>query len=184
MINEISKNDVIDIINGYAVINNKKILFSERSIIDDTLYMIIPLDFKQMQSEIAISMFSDESRPDIIFTDELESMNISFSFREERFEMEETEEFNNALQQSIQETNPSYRFISNDVIDLGDIRIGYFEFVSPIDEDELYNIMFIFSFNGRLVLGSFNRYYADTNKWFEVSMQMLHSIRIVRNNKN
>ena len=153
-----------------------KVQLIERAVIDNALYMDMPADFKQMPLEKAKTEFSDADMPDFIFTDEQESAVLTFSLRGEELEVEKTEDALNAVIQGIQKTGPGFEILESGLVNAVGARAAYFEFLSPADDGKAYNLIFIFSLNRRLVLGSFNCLYADIDKWREEAAQMLNSI--------
>jgi hypothetical protein len=171
-----------DINNGYIVIEETRISFDEREIIDGKLYMTIPSDFELMPLELAKFKYPNENRPDIIFTNEEGSININFALTGDDLKNEEVEDAKNYLQEVMSKMNPSSKIISNSVIE-EETRIGYFDFISPAIDGEIYNLMFLFSLDGEFVLGTFNCMDFDMAGWLEIAGQMIRSIRVIQGKK-
>jgi len=83
------------------------------------------------------------------------------------------------MQQGIVEGNSTCESISSSVIEL-EIKIGCFSFSSLAGDSKLYNLMFLFSLDDQIVLGSFNCMHYDMDGWLEITGQMLRSIRVVQ----
>ena len=166
-----------DIKNGYVVIRDENIPFSEREIIEGRLYMTIPSDFGLMPPELARVKYPSENRPDIIFSDEEGAISINFSLTGDKLQNEDIEDAKDYLQQVVLKMNPSSRILSSEIIE-DETRIGYFDFISPAIDGEIYNLMFIFSLDGQFILGTFNCMDMDKAQWLEIAVQMIHSIRI------
>jgi hypothetical protein len=173
-----SRDDKIqnDIKNGYIIMEDKHVPFSEREIIAGMLYMTMPSAFLLMPEELVKLKYLGEKGPDNIYTNEEGSINISFSFTGDMLKSEEIEEAKDSLQQVIVKMTPSGKIISSAIIE-GEIRIGHFDFISPAVDGEVYNLMFLFSLYERFVLGTFNCMRSDMSGWQEAVGQMLHSIR-------
>jgi len=178
-INEFSECAVIDITCGQARINGDLVFFSERCIIENKLYMVIPSNFEKVSSHIIKNEIPAEGRPDIIYANAKEKVGISFKLREERFRLEETEKSLNELVQAFQDMNPTYAVNTSVVVDVEGSRIGYLDFISTNGSCDLYNQIFILTLDKHLLVGSFSCLFADMNKWIEVSKQMLHSMKVV-----
>jgi len=174
-------NDAFDIKNDYVIINNRRILFREQSIIDGKLHMTMPSDLKKMPVEPIAAEFSDEAMPDVFFMNAQETMTMFFSFREEMIDNESIKEATNILLQDFFESNPSFEFISSTVFDAAGTAVGCFDLSSYSDDIEIYSLMFIFPFEGRLVFGSFNYSCENMTGWDDVAKQMISSINIVDN---
>jgi len=167
-----------DIKNGYIVIRDENIPFSEREIIEGRLYMTIPSDYEIMPPELAGVKYPGENRPDISFSDEEGEISINFSLTGDNLQNEDVEEAKDYLQQVVIKMNPSSRILSSEIIE-EQTRIGYFGFISPAIDGDIYNLIFIFSLEGQLILGTFNCTDMDKAKWLEIAEQMVQSIRIV-----
>jgi len=170
-----------DIKNGYVVIRDENIPFSEREIIEGRLYMTIPSDFGLMPPELARVKYPSENRPDIIFSDEEGAISINFSLTGDKLQNEDIEDAKDYLQQVVLKMNPSSRILTSEIIE-DETRIGYFDFISPAIDGEIYNLMFIFSLDGQFILGTFNCMDMDKAQWLEIAVQMIHSIRITEDN--
>ena len=184
------ENNANDIKNGYAILNGSKVQFSERCIIEDKLYITIPSDFEALPSKVFEMEFPDEKIPDIILADKKETTAMLFSFSEKKIQADGVENAINVMIKGIREINPSFKTITTSTIDTEEVRIGYFDYVGIDNEtadnnEEFYNLMFIFPLDGHLVSGSFSYFRENFGEWLEVSKQMICSIRIVaKNNKD
>ena len=165
-----------DINDGYVVIRGSNIPFDEREIIENRLFMTVPTEFALLPQELAKTKYPNENRPDIIFSNEIGSINITFSLTGDPLKDDDVKGTGEHLQQIIIKMNPSCGIISSEVIE-ENVRIGYFDFISPAIDGEIYNLMFIFSLEGEFILGTFNCMHQDMNNWQEIAIQMLGSIR-------
>jgi len=95
-----------DINNGYVVIEDTRIPFSECAIIKDRLYMTIPADFELMPLELAKVKYPNENRPHITFTNKDGSININYTLTKDKLKNEDVEEAKDYMQQVI--VNPSF----------------------------------------------------------------------------
>jgi len=170
-----------DIKNGYIVIRDENIPFSEREIIEGRLYMAIPSDYMLMPPELARVKYPSENRPDIIFSDEEGSISINFSLTGDKLQNEDIEDAKDYLQDVVLKMKPSSKILSSEIIE-EETRIGYFDFISPAIDGDIYNLMFIFSLDGQFILGTFNCMDMDKAQWLEIAGQMLRSIRIIEGN--
>jgi len=171
-----------DIKNGYVIIDDKHIPFSERNIIEGKLYMTIPEGFVLMPLEAAEVKYPNKNRPTIIYTNETGSVTVNFSLTPDELDNEDVEDACEYLQQVITKMHPSSEIISSTVIE-GDARIGIFDFVIPALDDEIYNLMFIFPLDGQFILGTFNCSHSEMAGWQDIANQMIQSIRIVQDKR-
>ena len=170
--------DVIinDINNGFVTIDDIEIPFRERAIIENKLYMTIPSDYVLMPQELANIKYPSENKPDIIFMNEDGLINISFKLIGIKLDNKDVETVTDLTRQGIVDGNPACKIISSAIID-EELQIGYFDFVSPVGDSMIYNLMFLFALEENIVLGSFNCVYYDRAMWLEIAVQTLRSIR-------
>jgi hypothetical protein len=166
-----------DIRKGYAFIGGERVLFCEREIGPDGLFVTLPSEFGLMDLDTAKLKYPNEDRPGVIYADGEGATTYNFSFRDEEMDDGETEEVRDAILAVMKRLNPSYGFMAVGVTRAEGTRIGFFDFVSPAVDSDVYNLLFIFSLRGRLVLGSFNCLHADMAAWTEVNEQVLKYIR-------
>jgi hypothetical protein len=122
-------------------------------------------------------------RPHIIFSNDDGSTNITFTFTADVLTNEMIDEVKSSLEQTITKMTAVDTIISSSVID-HEQKIGYFDFISPAIDGDVYTIMFIFSLDEQLILGAFNCLHFDMASWTEVVVQMLKSIRVHKKGVN
>jgi len=136
--NRRSENIQNDIDNGYAVIDEIRIPFSDREIIEKKLFMTMPQEFTILSLENAKAKYPSEDRPDIIYSNEDGSINISFTITKDYLVDGEVADARDYLQEIMEKINPSIKITSISVFE-GKIRGGYFDFISPALDGEIFN---------------------------------------------
>jgi hypothetical protein len=165
-----------DITNGYIEIGDECIIFEVSCIIDEWLYMMIPADFFIMPTELAKLMYPNENRPDLIYTNEKGSINLTFTLGDGALNSRDLKLTLEYLQRLIADTNPSCKLISSDIIDMKP-KVAYFDYISPAIDGDIYNLAFLFSRGDKHLLGSFNCNRTVMDDWSEIAKQMLLTIR-------
>ncbi|MCL1810053.1 MAG: hypothetical protein FWG42_09865 [Clostridiales bacterium] len=153
------------------------IVLGERCIIEGRLYMLIPEDFVMMPPEIAEIKYPSESRPDITYTDSEGTTTISFILTRDKLKSEDIEAAMEYLQKVFTRVHPARGILSSDIIE-GELRVGHFDFISPAIDGEIYNLVFIFSLDGRLAFGAFSCLHLDMATWLETAVQIASTVRI------
>lgn len=164
------------ITDGYIILEDEKHLFSEKVILDQGFSMIMPEEFIEMPKEIARIKYPSAQRPDIIWSNEETTINITFTLKEEQLAEEESEELRDLMKVILLRTNPGLKEIVSEKIEVEEKTIAYLEFVSPAIDADVYNLMIFLSLKERLLMGSFNCLLPDKSDWRELFFQMLHSI--------
>ena len=97
----------------------------------------------------------------------------------DKLENEDVKDAMECLQQVIIKMNPSCEIISSAIVE-AETMVGHFDFISPVIDGSMYNLMFIFSLDGKFALGSFNCTRFDMENWLEIAAQMLNRARVVQ----
>ena len=172
------KNDIND---GYIIIDEETIEFSERCILEEKVFMIIPTSFDIMVEEDIEVKYPLEDRPQVIFTNLDTSINITISQRRDQIlQNDQVEALKNIIQDNVKEEHSDLKLIGDGVFCVEENNIAYFDFMSSAVDSEMYNLLYVLSLDSTLILGSFNciqEYMAD---WKDIFLQMLQSTRLVK----
>ena len=168
-----------DINSGYVIINEEKLGFSKRDIFEGIVFMTMPNSFELMPIKQAMAKYPSYDRPGVIFTNPETNINVTLSYqRNEPLENDGVEELKNSIQDSILEELPKLKIIESNVISVNELNIAYFDFIASVSRSQVYNLIYIFSLEGVLVIGSFNCLKEDMVSWKEIFFQMIHSISL------
>lgn len=173
---ELQEDHVNRIQDGYLVLHEEKILFQRRTLLEDKITMIAPVLFEPMPEYMAELKYPNTNRPDYILTNPQTTINLTFSLQNDRLAAEETQEARDAIQKLVLKLHPESKVIDSKTVEAGEISIAYFDFVTPALDSDIYNFMFLFSWKGRMLMGSFNCLQPDMHDWKEIFLQMLSSI--------
>ncbi|SNS15304.1 hypothetical protein SAMN05446037_100514 [Anaerovirgula multivorans] len=176
MKNQFKKYENKDIM-GTVHIGEEKFEFEDVEFFDGKMTMRIPEVFTDMPLEMAKMKYPSEQRPQSIKTNEDGSVNITLSLFDEAIEKDQIKECRNGFRSIIKRMNPSTLFFDNEIMDMEDTKIGYFDYRSPALDDNLYNIMFVRAIDSKLLMGTFNCIFKDMEEWKPVALQMILSIK-------
>lgn len=73
-----------DIRRGVALVDGETVVFREREILQGRLWMRMPEQFELLGKELARLKYPSENRPDIIYSDPAATINVSFSYKQDR----------------------------------------------------------------------------------------------------
>lgn len=177
---EVDTDHVNQIQDGYIYIDDEQILFKETVVSEDEFSMILPVIFEPMPENLVEIKYPSVNRPDFILSNPETTINLNFSHKADSLANEEAEEFKNIIQEGILRMNPSSNVIDSSIIEVEQHNIAYFDFITPAVDTEIYNLMFFFSLEERLLMGSFNCIKQDMYDWKEIFIQMLQSIKYLK----
>jgi len=163
---------------GYIWLGGDKLLFSEREIIKKKLWMWLPNDFELLEKELRELKYPNENRPDIIYTNDDTTINVSFSYPEKRLTDEQKNKICIATEQVMRLRYSDESILDTGAADIGENKMEYLIFVAPAMDALIYNHMYFLSLNERLLIGNCNCMMQDSEDWKELFKQMIASIRI------
>lgn len=162
---------------GSVWIDGRDAVFHEREVIKKQLWMWMPDEFALMSQEMARLKYPNENRPEIIYTSEDSTVNITFSKKKEKLNPGEEEQVRDDIELLILRLYPSAGTIEKQTALAVQNRIAWFDFISPAIDMDVYNLMFFTSLKGTLLMGACNCLSGEQGHWKDVFLQMLASLR-------
>jgi len=163
---------------GFIIINFEKIPFKRRLLLDKKISVIMPEAFELMSKEHAEIKYPSVNRPDFIYTNEKTTINFMLTHRNDKVPNEEIPKMKDVVQALVMKLYPSSSVIESETIEISGKNLSYFDFMTPTLGADMYNLSFIFSLEGRAVLGACSCPENDMDDWKPVFLQMLGSIEI------
>ena len=167
-----------NILDGYIVIDNEKIPFKRRSVLKKRASVVLPEKFTIMSKDLAEAKYPSVHRPGEIYTNPETTINFSLTHTREAATNEGIPETKDTIQQMVMRMHPASKVFDSDVLDVSGLQIGYFDFVTPALDMNVYNVTSVCSIDKRLVVGSFNCPHESMDDWKPLLLQMLHSIEV------
>lgn len=159
------------------IIENKKIDFEKRTILNDKIEMYLPKLFAIMSPQQAKLKYPSEYRPAYILTNPDASINLTFTHDSAKAHNEDIPRARDMILLSTKKLNPSIELLENKELKAGEKSVFYFSFFSPALDGIIYNLMFFLNLNDHLLFGNFNCRKPDYYDWEPIAKQMIASIR-------
>jgi len=167
-----------NITDGYVIMGEEKIIFNRRFLLDKKFSVIMPEAFKPMSKKHADIKYPSINRPDFIYTNEATTVNFSFSHKPEEVPNGAITEIKDMVQPIAMRMFPSSKVIDSDTLDANGRNVAYYDFITPALDMELYTLVYIFSLEGRVVLGGCSCPANEMDDWKPIFLQMLCSIEV------
>ena len=148
--------------------------FAYQEIADVGFHIMLPETFIDMPDEAVKRRYSAVNRPDIIKTSPDNMVNLTFSVLPET--SKNAKICLQEIKEGLSEIHVDMVFYSGDVIKTEESEIHWMEFKSFARLDEIYNIMCVFSFGDRLIMGTFNCVFIEYEDWKPTVLAMLKTI--------
>jgi len=148
--------------------------FIRTILIEDTVSIMLPVDFVDMPIEMAKLKYLMENRPQIIKTSTDTAVNFTFIFSDEPFYENDISGEVKGARTFIKQMQPSIRFYNEKVEKSENITFGWFDLISPGMDTRLYTIIGYASINNKKLQCSFNCDYRLMNDWNPVAVKAFY----------
>lgn len=166
-----------DIQKGSVFAGDQKLLFLEREIYKNQMWMWIPDKFSLLSREFVKIKYPSESRPEIIYANSDTTVNITFSHKQEKLAAGQGAEVLDDLGHVLRHLYPTCKIFYQDSVQAGGNEVAWMDFVTPAMDSEIYNMMFVTQLKGRLLIGTCNCLDSDREDWKDLFVQMIATIR-------
>ena len=167
-----------DIKNGYVDIGGRRIQFSERLLMD-RLKITLPDKFAQMEKRYVKAKYPAYNKKDaIILTNKDTTINFMFDFQDGTIDPEEMEEIRDHLLDMIKELHPAHVFLDKATIEHNGLKVAFFEIVTPSLDKNIYNFMYFFLVDEKLVIATFNCFDDEKGDWRPIIRQVIKSLHV------
>lgn len=156
----------------------KWVYFDRRHVAKETITMMMPKNFIQMDPDMAKLKYPSEQRPETILTDETGTINLMFQYMEGEVNDATIETFRNQIFGMMKRVNPGIKEKEIGSINISGKKIAYVEFSNPVMDGKLYNLMFYLEVRGQPLMGSFNCRTKEIKYWRPVAFEMMRSIEV------
>ncbi len=166
-----------DIQKGSVFAGDQKLLFLEREIYKNQMWMWIPDKFSLLSREFVKIKYPSESRPEIIYANSDTTVNIAFSHKQEKLAAGQEAEVLDDLGYVLRHLYPTCKIYDQDSVRAGENEVAWMDFVTPAMDSEIYNMMFVTPLKGRLLIGTCNCLDSDREDWKDLFVQMIATMR-------
>lgn len=115
----------------------------------------------------------------IILTNEQTTINFMFDFTEGEIEVDKLELARDQLLELLQKSKPSLIILEKSFIKTEYLDISYFEIVTPALDKDIYNFIYFFALDNKLVMSTFNCFDDEKSWWQPIIKQVIETIKIV-----
>ncbi|QDY85073.1 hypothetical protein FQU75_17780 [Paenibacillus polymyxa] len=154
-----------------------------RVILDGQMQVSVPKSFSLMPLEQAKFKYPSEYRPEVIYTSEDGTVNITFNRTESTLTDEELPDFVEQMADTLRAVQPIRNWLGTQVIvNHSGLSIGVIRFVAAGVDTNLYNEIMLFTHAGQVMMGTFNCMESDMEVWLPVAenaVQSLHAVSLL-----
>ena len=149
---------------------------AHKTILSNTVSIKLPSGFKMMDANTLSSKYPPNNKPSEVYTNEEATVNIAFKKTAQLLPEQNVFAEGKKLEQQLT-GNGKVQLISSEQVKANKYNIYAFSFYSAAIDTKVYNVMFIFSLKGKMMIGSFNCIMAMQNQWQHTAYEMIRSIK-------
>ncbi|ALA40561.1 hypothetical protein [Paenibacillus peoriae] len=162
----------------FMQLEGESLVFAQRYLVDERISITMPKSFRDMPIDEQLLKYPSHHRPDFIFTNEAGTINLTFKHTESPLQIEELENFTDEMAQVVKQTQKLTEWFGHEVLEVGENRIGYCEFMTPVWNARMYNLSFFTVLEGRALMCAFNCTEEEIVSWKPVARSMLLTLKI------
>lgn len=166
----------IDVTVEYVEIDDEKVIFVEKELIPEGLKMYVPNYFEKMPEILAKIKYPYEARPEYIYSNPSHSMSLTFKLFDTEVNEEDLPNIRDSFKNTMLMIDKSNEDLGEDIIEMSDLKLPYFEIKTSAIDSDIYNLMFLTIVKGKLVMGSFNCPVSDKDDWQKPAKAMIKTI--------
>ena len=172
----VTKSEVVA--NAVSEYPKDSFLLTRKKVLSNKLSLLMPNNFKLMGRALLEKKYPSEGRrPTEVYTNENASINIAFNHTQNKATLDQLPEIESVLEKQFQ--NPSVSFEKSEIRKINGRDFILIEFVSPAVDTQIYNLMFITSVEGRLLMGTFNCTENQRTNWESKAKEIVSSVIVL-----
>jgi len=152
--------------------------FFYRNVLSNELEIKMPIDFKLIQSFAQDGKYPLANQPSEVYGNEQNTVNIAFKITKRKLDEKDVIKEGKILEEQLAK-DKNIRIIDSEVPIINGISSYIFSFYSDAKDTKVYNLIFIFSSKGRMVVGNFNCVIALQMNWQSSAFMIIHSLKRV-----
>jgi hypothetical protein len=129
-----------------------------------------------MDANTLSSKYPPGNKPSEVYTNAEVTVNIAFKKTEQHLTNANVFTEGKKLESQLV-SGGKVQLVKSEQIKSGNNNIHVFSFYSDAIDTKVYNIMFVFSVKGKMVVGSFNCTYVLQPKWQQTAYEIIRSIK-------
>jgi hypothetical protein len=152
------------------------IIFPRRSVLQDKFSIVMPKDFKLMDAAYMSLKYPANNRPSEVYTNMDATVNIAFKNTDQNLAEQNVFREGKKIEQQLS-SGGKIQLTSSEQLQANGNNIHVFGFYTSAIDTRVYNVMFVFSLKGKMVIGSFNCTASLQQQWQDRAYQIIRSIK-------
>ncbi len=163
---------------GKVVLKDHKIETEKKLLFQKSFSIYIPQELRRMADNVARIKYPSEARPQIIYTNKKDTVNIGINYSQQELENDEVSAFRDVMKDSFLSVNPSSEILDSGELMVGETNVAYYTFPNFVIGGRLYNLIFVLSLKGKALVCNMNCIKKDMKKWELFFYGVMNTIEI------
>lgn len=138
--------------------------------------LLVPADFTKMSDEQIAEDYGKTEAPDLVYTNKDNTVNLALSKPENTLSDSQISDYLDAIEQVFDAAEA--KNIKTNLKDVNGHKVGEIEMVTDYTDEDIYNHMVFFSYDGKLAVISFNCLDSMRGEWEKVGEEIMKSLII------
>lgn len=157
-----------------------EIVWEERTIKDMGITIQMPEKFFEFNNDFKEIMYPYGNMPRYVFGGEDIQFQMMFNITPNKIADHQIKEFLPIAKKIITQAGPKVHVVQSGIITKEEHQVAVMEFVSRAVDMSVYNVMFYYSLQEQLMMGSINFPFKDKEKMIPVAKDILESLRFLK----
>ena len=123
-----------------------------KSLLNDRIELGVPKGFEIMSEEIMKIKYPSSQRPNLVFTNELTSVNVALSLTQNDASQELITPYVDNFVKSFNSQFPTADWKDKGTKMINGRKVGFIKVITPAVDTDIYNVMFFTDLDGKLLL--------------------------------
>ena len=150
-----------------------------RVILKDKAEILLPSNFGIMSEDILLTKYPSGNRPTVVYSNDNGTVNLAINHTVNNMTVEQLPEALGVFAQQFEQIYPTAQWMRQEMIQINERAFIVMELVTPAVDTHIYNLMFITSLDGRMLMFSFNCTEELRGEWESTGNQMMQSVKIL-----
>lgn len=184
---------------GELELAEESIEFAVTEVVPGQVALRLPVSFTEMPEAYAKIKYPSERRPKLIYTNDTLTVNVTVNPTENRLFDDEMEVYQAELLKMLKRMQPNASWLSDGVFAWGELepegqlsqgrsvqteqqekkRVGYYEFVSPAMDGNIYNLTFFMAWEEKGLFFGVNCMEKEMKLWRPIAHGIMASLQVI-----
>lgn len=175
-----NKLDIEDIIEAFKNnsfrMNQKELSLLQRPLFEESLMSYLPEDYVQSSLRELKVKYPSEQRPQIVYRNKRDTINIGFQLIEESVPDEHIVDMRNVMRDAYKQVNPVTNILDEGLIEVEGRPLAYYAFDSFALGGQMFNLVYVTRLNEQILIGVMNSGKKDMRMCRPLFQGIMHTL--------